>query len=67
VVTSHYTAGFTWAMSGSDEINGSLMVAPSQSVTGPSMFNAVLGPGAGGNETISMRQMSIGLAWSRKF
>ena len=67
VVTSHYTAGFTWAMSGSDEINGSLMVAPSQSVTGPSMFNAVLGPGAGGNETISMREMSIGVAWSRKF
>ena len=43
------------------------MVAPHQSVSGSSLFNGVLGAGAAGNETIGMRQMSLGLAWSRKF
>ena len=63
----HYTAGFTYAMDKENEISGALMVARRQSVTGPSLFNAVLGPGAGGNETISMKQTSVGLAWARKF
>jgi long-chain fatty acid transport protein len=67
VVTSHYTGGFTWAMSKADEISGSLMVAPSQSVSGSSYFNRLLGAGAAGTETIRMREMSIGVAWSRKF
>lgn len=67
VMKAHYTAGFTWAMSASDELSGSFMVAPRQTVSGPSLFNAVLGPGAGGNETIGMRQYSLGVAWSRKF
>ncbi len=67
VMKEHYTAGFGWAMSASDELSGALMVAPRQSVSGPSMFNAMMGAGAGGNETIGMRQFSIGLAWSRKF
>jgi long-chain fatty acid transport protein len=67
VMKSHYTAGFTYALSKDSELTGALMVAPRQSVTGPSLFNAVLGPGAGGNETISMRQTSFGLGWSRRF
>lgn len=67
VMKEHYTAGFTWAMGGSDELSGSFMFAPRQSVSGPSLFNAVLGPGAGGNETVRMRQYSLGLAWTRKF
>jgi len=67
VMTSHYTAGFTYALSKSDELTGALMIAPRQSVTGSSLFNNVMGPGAGGNETISMRQTSVGLGWSRKF
>lgn len=67
VMTMHYTAGFTLAMSATDELTGSLMFAPRQSVTGPSMFNAVLGAGAGGNETVRMSQYAVGLAWSRKF
>jgi hypothetical protein len=36
-------------------------------VTGPSLFNAVLGPGAGGTEKISMYENSIGIAWGKKF
>jgi hypothetical protein len=43
------------------------MLAPRQSVTGSSLFNAVMGPGAGGSETVRMRQTAIGLAWSHKF
>lgn len=67
VMKQHYTAGFSWAMSAADELSGSLMLAPRQSVSGSSLFNAVLGPGAGGNETVRMRQTAIGLAWSHKF
>ena len=67
VMKQHYTGGFSWAMSASDELSGSLMFAPRQSVSGSSLFNAVLGPGAGGNETVRMRQTAIGLAWSHKF
>jgi long-chain fatty acid transport protein len=67
VMKQHYTAGFSWAMNASDELSGSLMLAPRQSVSGASLFNAVMGPGAGGNETVRMRQTAIGLAWSHKF
>ena len=67
VMREHYTAGFTLALGKNSEITGTYMVAPRQTVTGPSLFNAVLGAGAAGNETISMKQTAIGLAWGRKF
>lgn len=67
VMTSHYTAGFTYALAKDSELTAAVMIAPRQSVSGPSLFNAVMGPGAGGNETIRMRESSIGLGWSRKF
>jgi long-chain fatty acid transport protein len=67
VVTDHYTLGFTWAVNANSELTGALMVAPRQTVSGASLFNGVLGAGAAGNETIGMRQTSLGLAWSRKF
>jgi long-chain fatty acid transport protein len=67
VMKEHYTAGFSWAMNATDELTGAFMFAPRQSVSGPSLFNAVMGAGAGGNETISMRQYSLGVAWSHKF
>jgi long-chain fatty acid transport protein len=67
VMSSHYTAGLTYAMADNSEVTGALMFAPRRSVSGPSMFNAILGPGAGGNETIRMRQFSLGLGWSKKF
>jgi long-chain fatty acid transport protein len=51
-VTNHHTAGLTYGPDKQDEVSGMLMVAPRQNVTGASLFNAVLGPGAGGNETI---------------
>ena len=43
------------------------MRAPKKSTTGSSLFNAVLGAGAGGSETVSMRQTSLGLAWAQRF
>ncbi len=67
VMKDHYTAGFTYALDKDSEVTGALMVAPRVSVSGSSLFNAVLGPGAGGNETIGMKQSSIGFAWGRKF
>lgn len=67
VMKSHYTFGFTHALSANDELTGALMFAPRQSVSGASLFNGLMGPGAAGNETIRMRQSLIGLAWSRKF
>ena len=67
VMKTHYTAGFTYALDKDSEVSGMLMIAPRQAVTGSSLFNGVLGPGAGGNETIGMKQSSIGLAWGRKF
>jgi long-chain fatty acid transport protein len=70
VTTSHYTAGFTYTLGKEGgELTGALMVAPRQTVSGASMFNSPMffGPGGGGNETIGMKQSSIGIAWGRKF
>ena len=68
VTRNHYTAGFTLALDKASEFSGALMIAPRQSVSGPSLFNSPsLFNGAGGNETIGMKQSSFGLAWGRKF
>ena len=67
VVQDHFTLGFTANIGKGSEITGAFMVAPRKSVTGPSLFNAVLGPGAGGTEMVSMRQTSFGLAWATRF
>lgn len=67
VMTDHYTAGFSYAVDKESELTGAFLIAPRRTVTGPSMFNAVLGPGAGGNETIRMREFSVGLGWSMRF
>jgi long-chain fatty acid transport protein len=67
VMTNHYTAGFTYGLDKSNEITGFAMIAPRQTVSGSSFFNAVLGAGAGGNETIGMKQTSVGVSWGRKF
>jgi long-chain fatty acid transport protein len=68
VMKEHYTVGFTYAMDKASELNGFLMLAPRQTVKGASLFDGVFGvPGAGGTETIGMRQYSLGLGWSWKF
>ena len=60
VPRNHVTLGFTYAPDKDNEITGAFMVAPRESVSGAS-------PLFGGTEKLSMRQMSIGLAWARKF
>ena len=67
VVQDHATFGFTVDVGKGSEITGALMVAPRKSVGGSSLFNSVLGAGAGGNERLAMRQQSFGLAWAQKF
>lgn len=67
VTTDHFTAGFTYALGKDSEITGAFMYAPEHTVSGPSLFNNVLGAGAGGTETIRMHQTSFGLAWAKRF
>jgi long-chain fatty acid transport protein len=68
VMTTHYTAGFTFGLDKSNEITGMFMIAPRQSVSGASFLNGLAPAGStGGSETIGMKQTSIGLAWGRKF
>jgi long-chain fatty acid transport protein len=68
VMTDHYTLGFTWAMSPTTELTGSLMVAPRKTVTGNSLFDVIFQqPGLGGQETIGMKQHSFGIGWAMKF
>ena len=45
MVWDHFILGFTANMGKDTEITGALMVAPRKSVTGSSLFNAVLGQG----------------------
>jgi long-chain fatty acid transport protein len=66
VMKEHYTAGFTFELDKASEITGALMYAPRQTVTGPSLLNGLFS-GQAGNETIGMKQSSIGLAWGHKF
>ncbi|HSN31862.1 MAG TPA: outer membrane protein transport protein [Ideonella sp.] len=66
VMKDHYTLGFTVTPSQAGEFTMSLMVAPRQSVSGPSLFNPLM-QNAAGNETIGMREVSVGAAWGWKF
>ena len=65
VMTTHYTLGATYAMAQQSEFTFALTIAPSRSVTGPSMFNGFGMPA--GNETIRMRQYGLGVQYAWKF
>jgi long-chain fatty acid transport protein len=70
VITKHYTLGATYAMSKNSELTFAYMYAPSNSVTGVSMFDAVPfgGDGSGAiKETIRMSQQSLGVQYGWKF
>ncbi len=67
VVQDHVTLGLSYALSDDTEITGAYMHAFGNTVSGPSLFNAILGPGAGGTESISMHQNSLGIAISKRF
>lgn len=67
VMQTHLTMGGTYAMSPKSELSWSFMYAPSVSVTGPSLFNGLLQSGTAIQETVKMRQMSIGVQYGMKF
>lgn len=59
VVTDHITLGGTYAMDKNQELSFAFMHAKTNSVTGPS--------NPSGTATISMKQNSLGIQYSRKF
>ena len=68
VVQDHYTLGLTYALDKNSEITMAYMHAAQQSVSGSSLFNALIPvPNAGGTEKIQMYQNSLGIAWGTKF
>lgn len=66
VTTIHYTAGGTYALSDKTEVTLSYMYAPSNSVSGSSLFNNLM-PGVAANETIKMSQQALGIQFGWKF
>ena len=67
VMKTHLTLGGTHALSPASELSWAFMYAPSVTVTGPSMFNAAMGTGTAIQETVKMRQTSIGVQYGVKF
>lgn len=66
VVTTHYTLGGTYALSPKTEVSFSYMYAPSNSVSGTSLFNG-MAAGSGGTETVKMSQKAIGVQFGWRF
>jgi len=67
VMTTHWTLGASYRLSGSDELNFSYMRAPEQSVSGVSMFDPMYGGTGAVRETIRMKQQLLGVQFSRRF
>lgn len=67
VTTKHLTLGGTYAISPKTEVSFSYMYAPSNSVSGTSMFDGIAGARAGGTETVRMSQKALGVQFGWKF
>jgi long-chain fatty acid transport protein len=67
VVQHHLTLGFSYNLPDKSSVTVAYMHAFENSVTGSSLFNSVLGPGAGGTEKITMYENSLGIAWGKRF
>jgi long-chain fatty acid transport protein len=70
VVTDHITVGATMQMDKQSELTFTYMHARNNEVSGASLFNNPMFGGSGGTaiqETIRMKQNSIGVQYSRKF
>jgi long-chain fatty acid transport protein len=63
VVQNQWTLGATWKLDKASEITGMFMYAQRNSVTGTSLFTAFGAPGTT-TETISMKEMQIGIAYT---
>jgi long-chain fatty acid transport protein len=68
VVQNQYSLGVTWRLDKQSEITGAFMYAANNSVTGASLINGFLPPGAPQiSETIQMKEYLLGIAYNRKF
>ena len=67
VVTTHVTLGGTYALSPTTEVTASYMHARNNAVSGSSLFNSLVGPGAGGAETIRLKQNSLGVQFGWRY
>jgi long-chain fatty acid transport protein len=70
VIQHHLTAGATYAWANRHELTGAFMYAFNNDVTGPSLFNPILGGfgfPANMQEKIEMYQWSLGVQYSYKF
>lgn len=66
VVQNQWTLGAGWKLDAVSEITGMLMVAQRNSVSGSSLFVGFGAPGTT-TETVSMKEMQIGIAYTRRF
>ena len=66
VVKDHYTAGATWKIDKNAEITGYFLYAAENSVSGQSLL-ARLGAPPTTSETISLREYSLGIAYSARY
>jgi long-chain fatty acid transport protein len=66
-VQDHVTLGFSYAIDKASEITAMYGHAFKKEVTGSSLFNNILGPGAGGTEKIWLSEDVIGIGFSMKF
>lgn len=62
VMEEHYTAGLTWAVDKSNEINVAGMYAPRKTVSGANPLAA-----GGQNIALSMKQYELEVSWGMKF
>lgn len=67
VMKTHLSIGGTYALGPKSELSWAIMHAPSVSVTGPSMFNQMMGTGTQVQETVRMRQNAIAIQYGWKF
>ena len=66
VVQNQWTVGATWKLDAMSEITGAFMYAQNNSVTGTSLLVGFGAPPTT-SETISMKEMQLGIAYNRKF
>ncbi len=67
IVQNQWTLGASWKPDAQSEVTGAFMYAQNNSVTGPSLFQNFPTAPATMTETIKMKEMQLGIAYSRKF
>ena len=67
IVQNQWTLGASWKPDAQSEVTGAFMYAQNNSVTGPSLFQNFPTAPATMTETISMKEIQLGIAYSRKF